>query len=136
MIPVMINDVPVDCINHAAVVYHVPATLILAVIKKENGINGQAVKNKNSTYDYGVMQINDIWLTKIAAFGYTKNDIKYNACKNVFVGTWILAQSIAEGKDIWRGVGNYHSHTLVFNKSYKKSISVTYAKLTNVIYGG
>lgn len=133
--PVMINDVPIDCINHAAVVYHVPATLILAVIKKENGRNGQAVKNKNGTYDYGVMQINDIWLPKISAYGYTKTDVQYNACKNVFVGTWVLAQSISQGQDVWHGVGNYHSHTLAFNKAYKKSISVTYAKLTDVIQG-
>ncbi len=27
----------------------------LSVIKKENGRNGQAVKNKNNSYDYGVM---------------------------------------------------------------------------------
>lgn len=134
MIPVMINDVGVDCINVAAITYHVPATLILSVIQKENGRNGQAVKNKsNGTYDYGVMQINDIWLSKIAAFGYTKNDIQYNACKNVFVGTWILAQSIAEGKDVWRGVGNYHSHTFMYNYVYKKSIYATYNKLNRVL---
>jgi len=134
MMPVMINDVPVDCINHAAIIYHVPATIILAVMRKENGKNGDANINRNGTVDYGVMQINSLWLPKIAAYGYTKEDIQYSACRNVFVGTWILAQSISEGQDIWQGVGNYHSHTLVFNNSYKKSISVTYIKLANVIH--
>lgn len=130
MIPVMVNDVPIDCINHAAVVYHVPATLILAVIKKENGHNGQAVKNSNGTHDYGIMQINDIWLPKIAAYGYTRDDIQFNACKNVFVGTWILSQGIAEGQDIWRGIGNYHSHTPRHNQPYRNDISKTYQKIS------
>lgn len=81
MMPVMVNDVPIDCINRAAIVYKVPA-LILSVIKKENGRNGGASKNKNGTYDYGVMQINQIWLPKISGYGYTKKDIQFNACKN------------------------------------------------------
>jgi len=53
MIPVTINDVPVSCINQAAVAYHIPAPLILAVMKKENGRNGQAIRNRNGTYDLG-----------------------------------------------------------------------------------
>lgn len=134
MIPVMINDVPVNCINQAAIIYHVPAALILAVIKQENGRNGQAVKNTNGTYDYGVMQINDIWLPKIATYGYTKNDIQYDACKNVLVGTWILGKSIVEGDDIWRGVGNYHSHTLRHNLSYRTDILKNYQKISFAIH--
>lgn len=133
MMPTMINDVPIDCINHAAVVYHVPATIILSVLKKENGRNGLAVKNKNGTHDYGVMQINDTWLPKISAYGYTKNDIQYNACKNVFVGTWILSQSIAEGKNIWQGIGNYHSHTHRYNELYRHDISKYYEQISYVI---
>lgn len=133
MIPIMINDVPVDCINQAAITYHVPATVILSVIKKENGRNGQAVKNKNGTYDYGVMQINDVWLPKISAYGYTKADIQYDACKNVLVGTWILSQSIAEGKSLWLGIGNYHSHTPSHNHAYRSNIYDNYKKMSFVL---
>ncbi|HEX4044123.1 MAG TPA: lytic transglycosylase domain-containing protein, partial [Gammaproteobacteria bacterium] len=85
MIPIMVNDVPLDCINQAAITYHVPATIILSVMKKEGGKNGDANHNKNGTVDYGVMQINSIWLPKISAYGYTKDDLQYNACKNVAV---------------------------------------------------
>lgn len=134
MMPVIINDVPIDCINHAAVIYHVPATVILSVMKIENGRNGEANKNNNGTVDYGVMQINSTWLQSIAPYGYTKHDIQYNACKNVLVGTWILSQRIAEGKNIWQGIGNYHSHTPVYNISYQKNISAIYAKLANTLH--
>ena len=109
MLPVMINDIPVSCINHAAIVYHVPATVILSVLKTENGKNGDAIQNKNGTIDYGVMQINSFWLPKISACGYTKEDLQYNPCKNIEVGTWILSKSLASGKSLWPGIANYHS---------------------------
>ncbi len=126
----MINDVPLDCINKAAILYQVPATIILSVLKQENGKNGDAIKNKNGTFDYGVMQINSTWLPRIAAYGYTREDIQYNACKNVYVGTWILGQSIAEGKDVWLGIGNYHSHTPSHNQTYRNGIYKNYKKIT------
>lgn len=133
MLPVMINDVPIDCLNRAAVVHHVPAMVILSVIKMENAKNGEASINKNGTVDYGVMQINSVWLPKIAGYGYSKDDIQYNACKNVFVGTWILSQSIAESKNLWVGIGNYHSHTFSHNLDYRNSIYKRYKKLSYYI---
>ena len=133
MIPVMINDVPVDCINRAAVTYHVPATIILSIIKKENGKNGDAIRNKNGTFDYGVMQINSIWLPKILAYGYTQKDLQFNACKNVAVGTWIISQNMGNKDLLWKSIANYHSRTLSHNTPYQKSIYQAYKKLTTVI---
>lgn len=133
MIPIMINDVAVDCINQAAIIYHVPAAVILSVMKKENGKNGQAIKNKNGTYDYGVMQINDVWLPKIAAYGYSKEDIRYNACKNIEVATWIISLKMAAGKEVWSSIANYHSHTPIYNKVYRESIHANYKSLTDIM---
>ena len=111
----MINDVPVSCINQAAIVYHVPAALILSIMRKENSKNGQEVRNKNGTHDLGVMQINTRWLPTLSKYGYSRYDLQFDACKNVMVGTWILATSLAHGKTGWSGVGDYHSHTAKFN---------------------
>jgi hypothetical protein len=136
MIPVMINDVKVECINQAAILYKVPVpvAVILSVMKKENGRNGQAVKNKkNGTYDYGVFQINSIWLPKIAAYGYTREDIQYNACKNTQVAVWIIGKNMAEGRAVWSSIANYHSHTPTYNKRYRESIYANYQHLTNVM---
>jgi soluble lytic murein transglycosylase-like protein len=91
IMPATINDVPITCINQAAVTYHVPATLILSIMKKENGRNGQAVPNKNGSYDIGVCQINSRWLPTLARYGYTRDDIQFNPCKNVMAASWILA---------------------------------------------
>ena len=120
--PFLINDVPISCIHQAAVAYQVPAKLIISVLKTENGRVGMANKNKNGTYDYGPMQINSVWLVTINKYGYTAHDIQYNACDNVNVGTWILAQKIDGEDQVWRGVGDYHSGTLSINDRYVSKV--------------
>ncbi len=122
----LINDVPVDCINKAAIEYQVPAALIISVLKTENGRVGQANKNVNGTFDYGPMQINSIWLAKLRAAGYDVNAIQYDPCVNVMVGTWILSQSIAGESNLWSGVGDYHSHTYDENMKYNNNVKSTY----------
>lgn len=133
MVPFVFHDVPIECINSAAVRYYVPATLILAVIKAEGGRNGMARKNKNGTYDYGVMQINTVWLNKIKSFGYTAEDLQYSPCKNVEVGTWILSQSIAEAAVLPKGIGNYHSHTDHLNKKYHQKVTKLHHEIYTIV---
>src|SRR3990170_6855115 len=129
----IINDVPIDCINQAAVVYNVPATMIISVLKTEGGRNGMASLNKDGTYDYGPMQVNSCWLKKIAKYGITQQKLQYDPCINVAVGTWILALSIADGKDVWHGVGIYHSHTYSLNQRYKQKVQYFHKWLMDII---
>ncbi len=131
--PLIINDVPIDCINHAAITYQVPAKLILAVMKNEGGRNGMANVNKNGTVDYGVMQINSSWLSKISAYGYTAHDLQYDSCKNVHVGAWILSKSLADGQSAWTGIGDYHSHTKNLNLSYSATVEHNLDKINAIV---
>jgi len=117
-----VHDVPIDCINQAAVTYHVPATLIISVLGVEGGHVGSASKNANGSYDYGPMQINTLWLKKIGPYGYTKEQIQYDPCANVMVGAWILGTSIANSPDFWRGVAGYHSNTPSLNQAYQTKV--------------
>src|SRR3989338_2616369 len=106
----LINGIPVNCINQAAIQYHVPATLIVSVLKIENGQVGDANPNLNGTVDYGPMQINSIWLPEISRYGYSAELIQY----------------IASGADLWQGVGNYHSHTFSENLRYRDRVRQFY----------
>jgi hypothetical protein len=129
-----IHGVPIECINQAAITYHVPATLILSVLAVENGRTGSALANQNGTFDYGPMQINSIWLSKIRQYGYTQHQLQYDPCVNVNVGTWILSQHIAnDASSLWRGVGDYHSHTAIFNHNYQIKVSEVYRLLANYL---
>lgn len=82
----IINDVPMECINLAAIQYHVPAVIIVSVLKTEGGHIGDATVNKNGTIDYGPMQINSVWLDKLKRYGYSAYDLQYNPCLNVAAG--------------------------------------------------
>lgn len=121
-----VHGVPIECINQAAIMYHVPAALIISVLAVEGGEVGMASPNKNGTYDYGPMQINSIWLEKIKPYGYTKEKIQYDPCANVTVGAWILSTSIANSPELWKGVGGYHSYTPQLNHAYSYKVSDIY----------
>ena len=128
-----INDVPIECINHAAVLYSVPATLIISVLKVEGGRNGMAKINSNGSFDYGPMQINTVWLPQIKTYGYTKETLQFNPCANVYVGTWILSQRIADSPNFWRGVGAYHSYTASENVPYQRKVWAKYRDLYQLL---
>jgi hypothetical protein len=137
----IIHGVPVECINQAAISYFVPAKIIISVLAVEGGEPGMAKPNSNGTFDYGPMQINSIWLPKIAPYGYTKQQIQYDPCVNVMVGAWILSNKIAStiedsgNSDYWRGVAGYHSLTPHLNSRYQSKVLTNYRLLSNVLSG-
>ncbi len=119
------HGVPLECINHAAQIFHVPATMIISVMKIENGWNGAAIKNKNGTYDLGVMQVNSSWLNQLKKYGITQAALQNDPCVNVHTATWILAKGLAKGEG-WQGVGNYHSATPIHNLRYRQKVKKAY----------
>ncbi len=129
----IIQSVPITCINRAAIIYSVPATVIISVLKTEGGQVGLASLNKNGTVDYGPMQVNSVFLKQIAPYGYTQQQIQYNPCINLMVGVWILSREIANGKSYWQGVANYHSHTETLNQSYQQQVWYHYRKLQHTL---
>ena len=60
------------------------------MIKKQNGRNGQANRIRMAQLIMGFFQINSVWISKIAPYGYTKEDLQFNAGKNTEVATWII----------------------------------------------
>src|ERR1700722_7949826 len=110
----LIHGVPIECINRAAITYIVPAKVIISVLEVEGGRVGSATPNKNGTVDLGPMQINSSWLPQLAHYGYTRQQLQYDPCVNVLVGTWILSNKITQvatqSSDYWQGVAGYHFH--------------------------
>ena len=136
----LIHGVPVECINKAAITYIVPAAVIVSVLQIEDGSPGLAKSNTNGTVDYGPMQINSIWLKTVAKYGYSAEQIQYDPCVNVMVGTWILSNKIAAiaadaSGDYWRGVAGYHSLTPGLNAKYQSKVLTNYQLLSEVLSG-
>lgn len=133
-----IRGVPIACINRAAVTYLVPATLIISILTVEGGAPDMASPNKNGTFDYGPMQINSIWLPKIAPYGYTRADIQYNPCVNVMVGAWILSNMITQNfskyqHNYWTAVASYHSQNPRYNAHYRQKVLKNYQLLHEIL---
>ncbi len=105
-----------ECLLAAADAHRLPPAMLLVLLKVEGGRLGHVSQNNNDTVDIGPMQVNTIWVTKIAARWRTTPAAAYlalrdNLCANLEGGAWILARALAEAKgDFWSGVAIYHSH--------------------------
>lgn len=112
-----------ECVARAAHYYHIPVTLFSAVLRTEGGHVGEIHENDNGSYDMGPAQINSIWLPVLAKSGITRDMVINDRCLNIFIGAWILGQSLAgvspenPGK-FWQSVGDYNSHTPFWNRQY------------------
>jgi len=119
-----------DCTQLAADRYGLPVSLIHAILEVEGGDVGQAVLNSNGTEDLGPMQINTVWLPRLAPYGITRQQIQEDRCINILVGSWILARQLKTAKDmkgpvqrrVWWGIGSYHSRTPEHNVEYALKI--------------
>lgn len=133
MAGLFVSDVPLQCINEAAVEYHVPAKLIISVLNVEQGKIGMAKRNRNGSYDLGPMQINTSWWPKLSGYGITRQEVRYKPCINVKVGAWILAEAIAGGDGLLNGIGNYNSHNLELNSNYSKLVEFKHSFIEKII---
>lgn len=116
------------CLLAAAEAHRLPPAMLLILLKVEGGTLGHVSQNTNATVDIGPMQVNTIWVTKIAAHWRTTPASAYlalrdNLCANLEGGAWILAQAMAEARgDFWSGVGIYHSHNQEHKDRYLRLV--------------
>jgi soluble lytic murein transglycosylase-like protein len=119
---------PESCIVAAGAAYRVPPAVLLILLNVEDGALGQVSSNANGTVDIGPMQVNQIWLPKLAAHWKAPVETAYTAlrddfCANVEGGAWILRQAIDEAQgDFWAGVGHYHSHDPAYEARYLRLV--------------
>ncbi len=97
-----------SCWKQAAVRYGIPAPLLVAIARVESNLNPAALNRvgnaKNGSYDIGLMQINSSHLPTLTKYGISEHDL-YDACTNIHVGAWILAQNFQRNGATWNAVG-------------------------------
>lgn len=111
------------CWSSAESTYGVPAKLLVAIAKVETGVNPSIVskKNKDGSYDIGLMQINSGWLPKLSKYNITENDL-FQPCTNIMVGAWILSDNIQRLGYNWDAVGAYNAKTNWKRDIYAKKV--------------
>jgi len=117
-----------SCIEAAANAHGLPPTVLVILLRVEGGRLGRVSDNTNATVDIGPMQVNEIWLRKLAArWGASIPDtflaLCDNFCANLEGGAWILRQGLDEARgDFWQGVGYYHSHAPEHKANYLRKV--------------
>lgn len=95
------------CFEAAAQRYNVPAALLWAVAKVESGFNPTAVNwNRNGSLDYGVMQINSVWLKTI---GEERWMALGDPCFNIHMGAYVMADCLRRFGYTYEGIGCYNA---------------------------
>jgi hypothetical protein len=98
-----------QCAKSAASEMGVPHFAILLVLDLEGGRVGEEVTNANGSADIGPMQINTWWLPRLEPLGITRDMVRDSACVNVYVGTYILKQALADHGTLVDALAHYHS---------------------------
>jgi len=117
-----------SCIEAAANAHGLPPTVLVILLRVEGGRLGRVSDNTNATVDIGPMQVNEIWLRKLAArWGASVPDtflaLRDSFCANLEGGAWILRQGLDEARsDFWQGVGYYHSHAPAHKANYLRKV--------------
>ena len=95
---------PLDrqCVEHTSKTWGVPVELLDAVHDVEGGKAGIKHRNRNGTFDLGVMQHNSRTAIDLQQkFGVNPESLLWSECYAVYVSGWELASSAYLHKD-WR----------------------------------
>lgn len=117
------------CLRAAGQAHRVDPALLVVLLQVEGGSLGRTSRNSNGTEDIGPMQVNTIWVARIASRWGTTPEAAFlalrdNFCANVEAGAWILRLGMDDsGGDFWRGVGFYHSRTPEHRERYLRLVA-------------
>jgi len=94
------------CFKKAGDIYQISPELLHTIARVESGLDPSARnKNRNGSYDLGLMQINSCWKKHLGPKWRHVSD----PCYNVMVGSWILRQCMDRYGYSWDGVACYHT---------------------------
>jgi soluble lytic murein transglycosylase-like protein len=100
------------CWESAAERHGVSATLLYAIARTESNLDPRALnmghRARTGSYDIGLMQINSGHLPRLAQLGIDEAAL-FDACTNLHVGAWLLAELFGRFGVAWEAVGAYNA---------------------------
>lgn len=111
-----------DCFSAAGIRHGVSPILLEAIAMKESSMRPDAVnRNRDGSWDVGLMQINSRWLPALRRHGISAEDLR-DPCVSVHVGAWILAENFRQLGFNWEAVGAYNARRRDLRIRYARSI--------------
>ncbi|MBX6375064.1 MAG: lytic transglycosylase domain-containing protein [Acetobacteraceae bacterium] len=116
------------CMAMTAQMFDLPPRLLPAIQATEGGWVGAVRRNPNGSEDLGLMQVNTVWLPRLArASGLPPEELRerliYDGCFSIQVAGAILRMNLnAERGNLMRAIGNYHSRTPGRNEAYQERV--------------
>ena len=108
------------CFEEAGLMYNISPVLLWSIAKVESNFNPVAInKNKNGSFDYGVMQINSSWYSTL---GQERWNTLGDACQNVKTGAWILSDCVRSNGYTWDAVGCYNAISKEKRRAYSEKV--------------
>ena len=130
--PIHLENGQQPCWDAAAKYEHLDPWLLYAVAYVESHHNPYAIsKNRNGSYDIGLMQINSSWLPELYRDGITQKTLS-NACASTFVGAWVLAKGIRHYGYSWKAIASYNVGNV--EDPRRRQIGLNYAKKVYAAY--
>ena len=100
-----------DCVLDAARASGMPAAALFAILATEGGRMGEALRNKNGTWDLGCFQVNTVHLKDLAAMGISARAVLCDGRANAHAAAWLSRKEYRRTGNLWQAIGAYHSRT-------------------------
>ena len=118
-----------EAVVDAANAYNLPLAPFIGILATEGGKTGEALSNKNGTWDLGPYQVNTCHLNDLSEIGFTPEAIMTDGTVNAHAAAWILRREIDRAGSLWHGVGHYHSRTPLRKYSYIRKVRANMKQL-------
>ena len=118
-----------DCVLDAARISGMPVAALFAILATEGGKTGEALSNRNGTWDLGPFQINTVHLDALAAMGISPDDILRDGRVNAYAAAWLLRKEYQRTGNLWQAIGSYHSRTPHRRDAYIRRVQANLNRL-------
>ncbi|EEQ9430084.1 lytic transglycosylase domain-containing protein [Escherichia coli] len=132
------------CFNEAGTMFRIEPNLIKAIALVESNLKKDSIgknrdkKNNIKSFDYGLMQINQMHIPMLKKRGIIKDerDLLDNPCLNIKIGTEILYKHFSRCGMTWQCLGTYNAGFAMDNQKkrlqYAQKIYIAYTRLNEL----
>ncbi|END6504050.1 lytic transglycosylase domain-containing protein [Escherichia coli] len=132
------------CFNEAGTMFRIEPNLIKVIALVESNLKKDSIgknrdkKNNIKSFDYGLMQINQMHIPMLKKRGIIKDerDLLDNPCLNIKIGTEILYKHFSRCGMTWQCLGTYNAGFAMDNQKkrlqYAQKIYIVYTRLNEL----